>query len=207
MRQIEEQTLDGWEREIIVVNDCSNDKTAEVLESLRGEFNFILLNHSENLGKGKAIRTALSRVSGDYIIIQDADLEYTPSDWPHLIQELENPEVKVVFGTREGAERHGYFHYVLGVRFLTFLTNLLFRSRLTDIYTCYKLIPSELMKSIPFASSGFEFEAEITAQILKRKFIIKEVPINYFPRSFEEGKKIRFRDGIIGIFTIIKNRF
>lgn len=199
-----QQPLENWEKEIIVVNDCSTDNTGKILDDLKNKFDFILLKHQKNSGKGTAIKTALPRITGDYVIVQDGDLEYDPSDWPRMLKELENPEIKVVFGSREmNSKRRGYFHYVLGVRFLTFLTNRLFGGNLTDIYTCYKLIPSELIKSLNLSSPGFEIEAEITTKILKRGIKIKEVPINYLPRSFKEGKKIRIYDGLIGIWTIL----
>ncbi|MDP2945990.1 MAG: glycosyltransferase family 2 protein [bacterium] len=199
-----QQPLENWEKEIIVVNDCSTDNTGKILDDLKNKFDFILLKHQKNSGKGTAIKTALSRATGGYVIVQDADLEYNPADWPKMLKELENPKIKVVFGSREmNSKRRGYFHYVLGVRFLTFLTNRLFGGNLTDIYTCYKLISSELIKSLNLSSSGFEIEAEITTKILKRGIKIKEVPINYFPRSFKEGKKIRIYDGLIGVWTIL----
>lgn len=202
------QSLENWEKEIIIVNDGSTDNTGKILGVLKSELDFILLEHKKNYGKGQAIKTALSKVTGDYVIIQDADLEYDPADWPKMIKELENPQITVVFGSREMApKRRGYFHYIIGVRLLTFLTNKLFDSNLTDIYTCYKLIPAELIKCLNLLSNGFEIEAEITAKILKKKLLIKEIPINYFPRSFKDGKKIRFIDGIIGAFTIIKYYF
>ena len=199
-----QQPLENWEREIIVVNDCSTDNTGKILDDLKNKVDFILLKHQKNSGKGTAIKTALPRITGDYTVVQDGDLEYDPADWPKMLKELENPKIKVVFGSREmNSKRRRYFHYVLGVRFLTFLTNRLFGGNLTDIYTCYKLIPSELIKSLNLSSSGFEIEAEITTKILKRGIKIKEVPINYLPRSFKEGKKIRIYDGLIGVWTIL----
>ncbi len=202
------QPLENWKKEIIIVNDGSTDSTEKILQDLTNKFDFILLKHQKNSGKGAAITTALPRASGDYIIIQDADLEYDPTDWPKMLKELENPEIKAVFGSRKmKPERRGYAHFVLGVRFLTFLTNFLFNGSLTDIYTCYKLISLELMKSLNLTAPGFEIETEITTKILKRGLFIKEVPINYFPRSFKEGKKIKFYDGLTGVWTIVKNRF
>ncbi len=200
-----EQKLNGWGKEIIVVDDCSTDKTFEGIKPFLGSIT--LLKHNANRGKGAAIRTGLTAVSGEAVIIQDADLEYDPADWPRLLKELDNPKTMVVYGSRNIApERRGYFHYALGVKFLTALVNLLFGSQLTDVYTCYKLFRSSVIKSIALTSSGFEFEAEITTAILQRGLAIKEVPIHYYPRSFREGKKIRFRDGLIGIWTLIKNR-
>lgn len=192
-------------KEIIVVDDGSSDGTGKMLENLREKSNFILLQHPKNLGKGAAIKTALKRATGDTVIIQDADLEYDPMDWPRLLKELDEPRTMVVYGSRNiSPDKRGYPHHVLGINFLTFLANVLLGSRLTDVYTCYKLFRSSLIKTIPFESRGFEFEAEITARILKRGIAIKEVPIHYCPRRFKDGKKIRLLDGFIGIWTIIK---
>jgi glycosyltransferase involved in cell wall biosynthesis len=152
-----------------------------------------------------AIQTGLKAVSGQAVIIQDADLEYSPADWPRLLKELKS-DPGAVYGSRNiNPKKRGYFHYVLGVWLLTKLNNLLFGSRLTDTYTCYKLFPVQVIKSIPLTSHGFEIEAEITAKILKKGLTIKEVPINYSPRKFSQGKKIRFWDGLLGLWTIIKN--
>jgi glycosyltransferase involved in cell wall biosynthesis len=194
----------GYEKEIIVVDDGSNDGSGEILESLRKKFNFIYCRHSKNCGKGRAIRTALKEVTGDLVLIQDADLEYSPNDYQKLLEVFERDK-SIVYGSRNiNPKKRGYFHYVLGVKFLTFVVNLLFGSKLTDVYTCYKLLPSSLIKSIQLTSQRFEFEAEITAKILKRGLIIKEIPIDYCPRKFYQGKKIRFWDGLLGFWTILK---
>jgi len=198
--------LADWNKEIIIVNDGSNDGTEEKIRPFSDQVQ--LLTHPENRGKGAAIKTALRAASGDVIVIQDADLEYRPSDLAPLLKELDNPTTQVVYGSRNlKPDRRGYPHYVLGVAILTLLTNLLFKSRLTDVYTCYKLFRSDLIKSISLTSCGFEFEAEITSKILKKGIDIKEIPIHYDPRTFSEGKKIRFRDGLIGCWTIVKNYF
>ncbi len=199
----QDQDLDKWEKEIIVVDDGSTDQTPEKIKPFAGQIK--LLKHSVNRGKGAAIQAGLKVATGDAVVIQDADLEYSPSDWPSLLIELDNPKVMAVYGSRNiNPKRSGYFHCVLGVWFLTGLINLLFKARLTDIYTCYKLFRSSLIKELNLSSSGFEFEAEVTAKILKKGLLIKEAPINYYPRKFKEGKKIRFLDGLIGIWTIIK---
>ncbi len=194
----------GYEKEIIVVDDGSSDGTGKLLENLKEKYNFILLSHSQNLGKGAAVRTGLGKVSGDLVLIQDADLEYDPYDYQRLIEAFDD-KTSVVYGSRNiNPEKRGYFHYVLGVKFLTFLTNFFFNSQLTDVYTGYKLFPANLIKSIPLESKGFEIEVEITAKILKKGIAIKEVPIHYYPRKFSQGKKIRLFDGLIGIWTIVK---
>jgi len=208
LEQVESAPIFNYEKEIIVINDGSSDSTKKILKNLKEKYNLIILEHQKNMGKGKALQTGFEAVTGDAVIIQDADLEYNPNDWRLLLKKLNRPKIGAVYGSRNiNPEKKGYFHYVLGVKFLTFLNNLLFRTKLTDIYTCYKLFPAHLIKSIKLNSYGFEIEAEITAKILKRGLLIKEVPIQYTPRKFKQGKKIRFKDGLIGIWTIVKYRF
>ena len=203
--------IPGWEQEIIVVDDGSRDRSklkAEGLKQGTGPEKIIILSHEKNQGKGAAIRTGIAAAAGDAIIIQDADLEYDPSDWSAMIAEFEKYDGAVIYGSRElSANRRGYPHYVLGVKLLTKLNNVLYGSQLSDIYTCYKLFPRALIQSIPLQSTGFEFEAEVTASLLKKGVPIYEVPIRYSPRSFRDGKKIRWQDGITGIQTLITHRF
>ncbi|MBU1177508.1 MAG: glycosyltransferase family 2 protein [Patescibacteria group bacterium] len=208
IKQVKNAPVFDYEKEIIIVDDGSSDNTKNILKNIKEKYNLIILRHNKNIGKGKAIRTGLKAVTGSAVIIQDADLEYNPQDWTLLLKELNGSEIGAVYGSRNiNSKKRGYFHYVLGVKFLTFLNNFLFRTKLTDIYTCYKLFPAHLIKSIKLDSNGFEIEAEITAKILKKGLLIKEVPISYNPRKFKQGKKIRFKDGLIGIWTIIKYRF
>jgi len=204
LKRVTRAPLLNYKKEIIVVDDGSTDSTKNLLKKLNEKFNFMLLEHSKNLGKGAAIKTALKKVTGNFVLIQDADLEYNPRDYQKLLNAVDKDH-RVIYGSRnvESRER-GYFHYSLGAKILTFLTNLLFGSKLTDVYTCYKLFPSSLIKKLPLASNGFEFEAEITAKILKKGIAIKEIPIHYYPRKFREGKKIRFLDGLKGVWAIIK---
>jgi len=205
LKKVLKQEIAGWQKEIIVVDDGSRDKTEEKIKPFLKEIKF--LKHPLNRGKGAAIGSGLKAAKGEAIIIQDADLEYEPADWPLLLKELDEPEVMAVYGSRELRPGwRGYPHYVFGVRLLTFVTNLLFGSNLTDVYTGYKLFRSSLIKSIPLTSSRFEIEAEMTAKLLKKGVIIKEIPIHYYPRSFAEGKHIRIKDGLLGLLTLIKCR-
>jgi len=199
----------NWEKEIIVINDGSTDNTEVVIEELRKSLSEIIyIKHLQNHGKGAAIKTALHYISGDFVIIQDADLEYDPNDYQKLVSLIEKG-YNVVYGSRnlDKKTKRGYFFYFLGGKIITTFCNLLFHSRLTDINTGYKLFQSEIIKSLNLESNGFEFCEEVTAKILKRKIPIKEVAINYYPRTFKEGKKIRFKDGIRAILTLLKFKF
>jgi len=196
--------IDEWEKEIIVVNDGSTDGTKNILKTFTDRATII--THDKNRGKGAALKTGFSYASGDAVIIQDADLEYNPNDFTKLLDVFShnNP---VVYGARiVKKEGNIDWRYFLGGKLLTIAVNILFGTRLRDMYTCYKLFSTELIKSIDFTSCGFEFEAEITIKIIKRGIKIKEVPISYNPRKITEGKKIRFKDGIIGLVTIIQKR-
>lgn len=195
-----------WEKEIIVVDDGSNDGTEKILKNLQKKYNFLLLRHSENLGKGAAIKTGLKKVKGDFVLIQDADLEYDPNDYQILLAALDKNS-PVVYGSRIlGKTKRGNLLYYLGGRFLTLFFNFLFGSKLTDINTGYKLFRTDVLKNINLESNGFEFCEEVTAKILKFGYSIKEVPIHYYPRGHSQGKKIRVKDGLIALLTIIKYR-
>ena len=198
----------GWQKEIIVVDDGSRDNSKVKTQNAKQQYkiqNLQILEHEKNQGKGAAIKTGLKHATGEAVVIQDADLEYDPAEIQSLLSEFDGRTA--IYGSRNlHPERRGYPHYVLGVWLLTQLINLLYRANLTDAYTGYKLFPLSLLKSLDIESHGFEFEAEVTCKILKSGYNIKEVPIRYFPRKFTEGKKIRFEDGLIGIWTILKNR-
>jgi len=204
LRRVTEVSLSSIKKQIIAVDDGSTDKTAGILKKFSSEC--LILRHLKNLGKGAAIKTALPHLTGDYAIIQDADLEYDPADWAKLIAAMDK-NTAAVYGSRNlNTGSRGYPHYYLGGRFLTWLTNFLFKSDLTDINTGYKLFRTDFLKSLDLQSNGFEFCEEVTCKTLKRGGLIKEVPISYHPRTFQEGKKITVRDGLIGIWTIIKYR-
>lgn len=195
-------------KEIIVVDDGSSDRTKEILQSIP---NIKLISHDINKGKGAAIRTAIAHSTGDIAIIQDADLEYDPNDYATLILPILNGESKVVYGSRRlrksNKQHSGVFFFIGGVG-LTWLTNILYpKANITDEPTCYKVFDGDLLRSIPLKCKRFEFCPEITAKVLKKGYQISEVPISYYPRNACEGKKIKLKDGIEAIWTLIKYRF
>jgi len=197
--------IPGWDKEAVVINDGSTDQTEQRLADFRDRI--IYLKNDSNLGKGASLRKALDRVTGEAVIIQDADLEYDPADLPALVKVLDNPAVHIVYGSRNLMPgRRGYPHYVLGVWVLTKLLNALYRGKLTDVYTGYKLFRTPVARELEFTSPGFEVEAELTIKALKKNYIIREVAINYYPRSFREGKKIGLADWFKGVYTIIRHR-
>ncbi|MBU1017082.1 MAG: glycosyltransferase family 2 protein [Patescibacteria group bacterium] len=195
-------------KEIILVDDGSTDGSREFLEELKRKDTALkVIFQKENQGKGAALRVGFKKVSGDYVIVQDADLEYDPRDYLKLLKELKGSKT-VIYGSRfMGSYKDMTSLHFFGNRILTVLTNLLFGVALTDMETCYKLIPVELIKKIEIKSNRFNFEPEITAKILKNGYKIKEVPISYAGRTASEGKKITWRDGFSALATLIKFRF
>tara|TARA_Y100000034_G_scaffold51102_1_gene62872 strand:+ start:577 stop:1296 length:720 start_codon:yes stop_codon:yes gene_type:complete len=206
------------EKEIIVVDDGSKDKTIEIVEKIK---EIILVKHEKNRGKGAAIRTGIEYATGDIIIIQDADLEYDPNDYSKLIKPIINGETKVVYGSRilhqrqkernerflKGKHTQAYKAFYMGGRVLTVLANLIYNIRITDEPTCYKVFDAKVLKSLNLKCERFEFCPEVTAKVAKRGYKIIEVPTPYYPRTFTEGKKIKFKDGVEAIWTLIKYRF
>lgn len=198
--------LAGWDKQVIVVDDGSTDGTREALTRFPGAV--ACVHHQHNRGKGAAIRTGAAHAAGDAVLIQDADLEYHPEDIPLLLAALNDEHTHAVYGSRvTHLKDSAYPHYVAGARFLTGLTNVCFGTKLTDVYTCYKLIRASSLRELALVSDGFELEMEITAKLLKHGNVIVEVPIHYTPRSFKEGKKIRSMDGLIGLTTLARNYF
>ncbi len=197
-----------YEKEIIIVDDGSSDGTREVLKQLDPGVKIFL--HEKNRGKGAAIRTALEHATGDILLIQDADMEYDPSDYPQLLEPIESGKADVVYGSRflgGGAHRVLYFWHSLGNRFLTLLANMLNDVNMTDMETGYKVFTREVQKAIKIRSDRFGFEPEFTAKVARKRFRIYEVPISYYGRGYREGKKITWRDGIAALFWIFRYRF
>ncbi|MDI6715607.1 MAG: glycosyltransferase family 2 protein [Actinomycetota bacterium] len=204
LRKVQEVSID---KEIIIVDDGSTDGTRELLSGLSDD-NVKVILHEKNKGKGAAIRTGIGHASGDIIIIQDADLEYDPNDYPALVKPIENGDALVVYGSRLLRQNNiSYLRYFLGGKLITLITNLLYGTKITDEPTCYKVFRADLLKSLDLKCTRFEFCPEVTAKIAKKHIKIHEVPISYYPRSLEEGKKIGWKDGIEAILTLLKYRF
>lgn len=195
-------------KEIIIVDDGSTDGTKELLRTqVEGQFeDVVVIYHEQNRGKGAAIRTAIAHATGDYVIIQDADLEYDPREYPSLLEPLLDGRADVVFGSRflgGGPHRVLYFWHRVGNGFLTLLSNMLTNLNLTDMEACYKVFKREIIQSLPLRCNRFDFEPEVTAKVAKRHYRIYEVPISYSGRDYSEGKKVSWKDGLIAIWTII----
>ncbi|UPT73861.1 MAG: glycosyltransferase family 2 protein [Elusimicrobiota bacterium] len=197
----------GKDLEVIVVDDGSTDGTYEAaLKAARPGTK--VLKHERNSGKGAGVITALSHATGDYVIIQDADLEYDPADYDLLLKPMLEGKAEVVYGSRlMKSDARSYHRYYWGGRLVSLWTNLLYGSRLTDEPTCYKLFKTGFLRSLDLKCPGFEFCPEATAKTLKRGVTILELPINYHPRKMEEGKKIRWTDGVIALWTLLRLRF
>jgi glycosyltransferase involved in cell wall biosynthesis len=198
---------DDLELEIVIVDDGSSDGTRNVLAQL-ADSTVRVIEHSENRGKGAAVRTGLAACAGDFVLIQDADLEYDPQDWPRLLAPILAGKARVVYGSRFTGERRNmmFLHWV-GNRFLSLVTNVLYNSTLSDMETCYKLLEREVVDGLHLTANRFDLEPEITAKVLRQKIRIYEVPISYAGREFDEGKKITWRDGFLAIWTLAKYRF
>lgn len=194
-------------KEIIIVDDGSKDGTRDILKELAKQENIKVFLHKKNKGKGAALSTGLQHISGDFVIFQDADLEYHPEEYTRLLEPIQKGEADVVYGSRfKGSGRAFLFWHKVGNIFLNFVTNILYNSTLTDMETCYKMFRCDVIKGIAIESNRFNVEPEITAKILKRGYKVFEVPITYSGRDFSEGKKITWRDGFSALWTLIKYR-
>lgn len=200
------------QKELLVIDDCSIDdtcrKVGKMIE-LYPDTPIQYIKLEENKGKGHAVQVGIEHATGEVIIIQDADLEYDPNDYPILLQPILSGEYKVVYGSRvlNKKNKYSYQSFYWGGRLISFMTSLLFSQKITDEPTCYKMFDASLLKSIPLSSQRFGFCPEVTAKILRRGYRIKEIPISYYPRSKKEGKKIKWSDGIEAVYILIKYRF
>jgi glycosyltransferase involved in cell wall biosynthesis len=194
-----------FEKEIIIVDDCSNDGTRDKINGIGGN-NIKKLFHEENKGKGAALRTGFQHVTGDIVIIQDADLEYNPKEYSNLIEPILDGRADVVYGSRflGGPHRVMFFWHYVGNKILTTLSNMMTNLNLTDMETCYKVFKANVIKDINIRSNRFGFEPEITAKLAKKKCVIYELPVSYSGRDYMEGKKIGWKDGVVALYCIAR---
>jgi glycosyltransferase involved in cell wall biosynthesis len=193
--------------QLIVVDDGSSDGTQEALARLQAELGFELLQQARNQGKGAALQRGFQQVRGDLVVVQDADLEYSPEEYPELIALICQGRADVVYGSRFlGRHRVFMFSHYLGNRIVTLLTNVLYNTMLTDMETCYKVMRAEIVKGMTLRSNRFGIEPELTAKIFKGGYRVYEVPITYDGRGYDEGKKITWRDGVVALFVLLKYR-
>jgi glycosyltransferase involved in cell wall biosynthesis len=203
------RNVEGIDKEMVIVDDASTDGTQEALKEIGNKYSDIKMVFKDiNKGKGDTLKVGFKHTTGDYVIIQDADLEYDPQDYKKLLRALVEEKVDVIYGSRFSGsyEKMSTLHY-FGNKFLTLITNILFGVMLTDMETCYKLMPGDFVRKLDIKSDRFEFEPEITAKILKVGLKIKEVPISYKGRAVSEGKKITWKDGFKAIYCLVKFRF
>jgi len=200
----------GMDKELVLVDDCSRDGTRDILRKVAQDHpHWRVLLHEVNQGKGAALRTGFAAATGDFVLIQDADLEYDPRDYPLLLRPLTENRADVVFGSRfqgGGPHRVCFFWHYLGNKFLTTFSNMMTNLNLTDMEVCYKVFRREVLQTLQLRENRFGFEVEITAKVAKGKWRIFEVPISYYGRSYEEGKKITWKDGFRALWCIVKYR-
>jgi glycosyltransferase involved in cell wall biosynthesis len=207
IERVRNAELKDVEKEIIIVDDFSTDGTRDILRKLNDP-KIRIFYHDNNYGKGMAIRTAIKNITGDIVIIQDADLEYDPNDYLRLLDPILRGKAKVVYGNRfHRKHKARYITYYLGNILLSFITYFIYGKKVKDMETCYKVMRSNVIKNIKLRAKRFDFEPEITAKLIKRGYKIVEVPISYQCRAFKEGKKISWKDGVKAIYCLIKYRF
>ena len=196
------------EKELIFVDDCSTDRTREILQQYEGQPNMKVVYLDKNHGKGRAVREALDHATGEVVVVQDADLEYNPAELVPLLAPIERGDVDVVFGSRRLKKDNprSLLTFFIGGMTLNWITCRMYRIRITDCATCYKMMKTDLMRSLSLRCERFEFCPEVIAKLAKRKVPIVELPISYAPRTIEEGKKIRWRDGVEALWTLLKFR-
>jgi len=197
------------EKELVIVDDASTDGTRDILKEYEGKPNIQVYYHEKNKGKAGAIKTGIPHATGEIISIQDGDLETDPNDFVHLTEPIKKGEASVVYGSRyySGNQKSLYGAYKWGAQLLSLVVNVLYGQNITDEATCYKVFKADILKSIPLEYDRFEFCPEVTAKVSKMGYKIKELPMNYYPRSFEEGKKMNWRDGVKALWVLIKFRF
>lgn len=206
LRRVFGVKLAGWKKEVIVVDDGSTDGTAIALKIW--EKKCTVIYQLNNQGKGSALTIGLKKAQGDIILVQDADLEYSPKDYPTLLAPFEDPRTMVVYGSRFlGPHLSTMYLYALGNKFVTFVTNILYNTNITDMETGYKVFRREVIKNMSITARRFDVEPQITVKLLKAGYQIYEVPISYFGRKFSEGKKLTWRDGVVALWTLIRNKF
>lgn len=203
LKRVESVPVD---KEIIIVDDGSTDGTQEVLKGLEKNPGIRVFYHQKNQGKGAALRTGFKNCSGDIVLVQDADLEYFPEEYPELIEPIEQGWAEVVYGSRFLGRKHRvlYFHHYLANRFLTFISNIFTNLNLTDMETCYKVFRRDVIQSIELKQDRFGFEPEITAKIARKKLRVFEIPVSYNGRTYAEGKKINWKDGLKALWCIFR---
>jgi glycosyltransferase involved in cell wall biosynthesis len=199
---IEKVKLIPIQKQIIVVDDCSTDGSGGILKEI-GDIE--LIRHQVNRGKGSAVQTALTHLKGDFVVLQDGDLEYNPADYEKMLNQLENDSADVVYGSRWLGKTSSLSYHTVGNRFITWFSNRVTGAALTDMTSCYKMMPTEIFRSLDICSAGFGLEAEITAKVFKKKLRVIEVPISYERRTKSEGKKLRLTDGLIACWTLLRH--
>ena len=198
---IEKVKLIPIQKQIIVVDDCSTDGSGGILKEID---DIELIRHEVNRGKGSAVQTALTHIKGDFVVLQDGDLEYNPADYEKMLNQLENDSADVVYGSRWLHKSTSLSYHTIGNRLITWFANRLTGASLSDMASCYKMMPTKTLLSLNITSKGFGLEAEITAKVFKRKLRVIEVPISYKRRTKSQGKKLRLKDGFIACWTLLR---